>query len=57
MNPSMAESIKSDFLEWSGGFPPESEDQITVYVDYADPSGQGTEDVRRTLRAWMNDEE
>jgi len=35
MNQQEIEQLKSDFRQWSGGFPPESADQITVYLDYA----------------------
>ena len=29
--------IIADFTKWSGGFPPEDSDQITVYLDYTLP--------------------
>lgn len=46
--------IKEDFGSWSGGFPPESPDQITVYVDYALDLGIDPNDARRMLLDWMN---
>ncbi|MCC7292627.1 MAG: hypothetical protein IT449_11260 [Phycisphaerales bacterium] len=50
-------SLTRDFLDWSGGFAPESLHQLTVYLDYAlDPSLE-REDARDYLIAWMNDPE
>ncbi len=50
-----AESLKVDFLEWSGGFPPDSEQQIFVYVEYAAPNNVDEADVLSLLRTWMNE--
>src|SRR6185295_15576014 len=47
------EKVKADFLEWSGGFSPESEDQIAVYIDYVGPAWANANDVRRILRHWL----
>ncbi len=44
--------LEKDFESWSGGFPPESEYQITVYVDYASPFQSRDEDVRGYLVDW-----
>jgi hypothetical protein len=49
--------VQKDFEAWSGGFPPESDDQITVYIDYALPKGNDPEEVRAFLRNWMNETE
>jgi hypothetical protein len=46
--------IKRDFEEWSGGFPPESPEQIQVYVDAARPGDTDEDAVRSILRTWMN---
>ena len=48
------ESLKRHFLDWSGGFEPESLDQITVYVDYACSVLLNPEEAKRTLITWMN---
>jgi len=40
----------------SGGFEPESEYQIVVYVDYARDSTLDRDEVLRFLKDWMNDE-
>ncbi|MGD0769405.1 MAG: hypothetical protein ABSB42_14575 [Tepidisphaeraceae bacterium] len=55
MTTQQIEELKRHFLEWSGGFEPESEHQITVYVDYARDSRFDREEVRRTLEDWMSD--
>jgi hypothetical protein len=47
---------KKDFRNWSGGFPPESEEQITVYLDYAAAADADPEDLRGILREWMEQE-
>ena len=49
------ESIREDFLAWSGGFPPESEAQISSYVDTAMPMDADPVAVRQFLTAWMSD--
>jgi len=48
------ESLKRDFSEWSGGFEPESSEQITVYIDYACPARADLGEVRLVLMDWMN---
>ena len=51
-----AEEIKADFLQWSGGFEPDSPEQITVYVDYASHIDTDAEYVRRVLTAWLEEQ-
>ena len=51
----LTQTVRRDFEEWSGGFPPESEYQITVYVDYA-RCIENAELVREILRDWMGEE-
>jgi hypothetical protein len=48
-----AEKLREDFREWSGGFPPESDHQITVYIDYASDITVAPEEARKMLRGWM----
>jgi hypothetical protein len=57
MDQDAVQQLKEDFLEWSGGFPPESNDQITVYVDYARTLDLLEEDTREVLRQWMLSED
>jgi len=56
MTKTQIEELKRHFLEWSGGFEPDSEHQITVYVDYARDSALDPEEVRRALEDWMSGE-
>ncbi len=42
-----------DFLAWTGGFAPESDNQITVYLDYAAPLNVDAERAERLLRDWL----
>lgn len=51
-----AEEIKADFLEWSGGFEPDTPEQITVYVDYARHTDTDADYVRRVLTTWLDDQ-
>ena len=55
MNQTAAE-IRTDFLEWSGGFSPESGHQITVYVDYTLSAAADPTFARRVLEAWMQED-
>jgi hypothetical protein len=47
--------LKRDFRRWSGGFAPDSNDQITVYMDYAVRRDFDNEHTRRVLQEWMVD--
>lgn len=44
--------LEEDFENWSGGFPPESEYQVIVYVDYANPVRGRADQVREYLMNW-----
>ena len=48
-------TTRQHFTAWSGGFPPESDDQISVYIETATPAEGNDEELRELLRAWMND--
>jgi hypothetical protein len=48
------DSIREDFLTWSGGFPPESNAQIAVFVETAIPADADPDFVRQVLTAWMD---
>ena len=59
MDEQTAKEIKRDFWIWSGGFPPDSDDQIYVYIDAAAPVDAGAPDAELwdLLRSWMNEDE
>ena len=57
MNQQSVAELKAAFLEWSGGFPPESLDQITVYIDYGLSVGVDPLLARQSLEAWMQEDE
>ena len=48
--------LRNDFEDWSGGFPPESDEQIFIYVDYAMATDFEEPVVFKVLRAWMEQE-
>jgi len=50
------ESIREDFLSWSGGVPPESRDEISVYMDSSCPVTADVAEVERFLIEWMDGE-
>jgi hypothetical protein len=56
MTNEQVKELKRHFLIWSGGFEPESEYQIIVYVDYARDSRLDSEEVRELLEDWMAEE-
>jgi len=53
----LARAIEQDFLEWSGGFPPDSEEQIFVYVETSSPIDTDSQEVSELLRTWMRRED
>ena len=52
----LSAAIRSHFEEWSGGFPPESEREIFVYVEYAQEE-ENADLVQKVLRGWMAGDE
>jgi hypothetical protein len=57
MNADLVQAVRKHFLSWSGGFQPESEQEIFVYLEYARDPNLGNEDeVRLMLREWMETE-
>ena len=57
MDERTANEIKKDFWTWSGGFPPESDYQIYVYIDAAKPVDVADAELWDLLRTWMNEDE
>ncbi len=54
MNTTRINAIRNDFSDWSGGFPPDSEQQVFIYMEYAyDGDADDADDVRTMLRNWM----
>lgn len=55
MKPATAKAIKKHFRSWSGGFPPESDYQIYVYIDAArlENNNVSDDELREMLREWM----
>jgi hypothetical protein len=50
-------ALKKEFRAWTGGFSPESDYQITVYMDYAVLRCFNSEHTRRVLQEWMVDDD
>jgi hypothetical protein len=53
MDAKTARDVIEDFRTWSGGFPPDSEQEIFVYVEYARDERLDAVEVTRLLRDWM----
>lgn len=51
------QAIKQDFMDWSGGFPPDSDHEMSVYIETASPSGSNDMDLWALLRRWMNEDD
>lgn len=52
MTTEQAEALRIDFLAWTGGFPPESREQITAYILTAMPYDIEDEGARMVLASW-----
>lgn len=57
MDSATIDRLKEDFRKWSGGFPPESQCEVTVYLDYAIALDVDKAEARRTLLDWMEEGE
>jgi hypothetical protein len=57
MNAQTARAVREDFLNWSGGFPPESGQHIWVYVEAARPIDTDAWEVSTLLHEWLAEEE
>ncbi|MDZ4780477.1 MAG: hypothetical protein SGJ19_09520 [Planctomycetia bacterium] len=53
MTEQQATDIRNDYLSWSGGWPPDSEESIFVYVETSVPVGHDDREVIALLRQWM----
>ncbi|MGD0461366.1 MAG: hypothetical protein ABSB74_02650 [Tepidisphaeraceae bacterium] len=55
MTATQLESLKSDFLEWSGGFEPECQDDIETYIASSMSADLDEGEAREALTHWMRD--
>jgi hypothetical protein len=53
MDERIAREIRESFLEWSGGFPPDSKEQVYVYVDAVGQPEVSDADLWIVLQEWM----
>ncbi|MDX1945736.1 MAG: hypothetical protein SFU86_10100 [Pirellulaceae bacterium] len=53
MNNDKWPELEDDYRKWTGGFPPDSPHEITVYIDYANPFEGREDDVRDYLTDWL----
>ncbi len=47
------QKLMAHFESWSGGFSPDSEQEIFIYVEYAHDSDADSSEVTQFLREWM----
>lgn len=50
-------AVRQDFETWSGGFPPATEHEIRVYLDYACPMDAPEEVLLDILYEWAEEDE
>jgi len=56
MNPARAETIKCDFLEYSGGFTPdEAGDEVQLYVEHYCPPDCTQEELAEFFTKWSEE--
>ena len=53
MTTDQLESLKADFLQWTGGFEPETVEDITTYIDTSMPFDLASDEAAKALREWM----
>jgi hypothetical protein len=53
----MIKRLKEDYLSWSGGFRPDEDDQVAVYVAMARPSDISVHDAWAIINQWIADVE
>lgn len=53
MTTDQLESLKADFLQWTGGFEPETDKDIAAYISTSMPFDLDEDDTRRALEQWM----
>ena len=56
MDETEKESLKRDFLDWSGGFPPEDPDHVKLYLEVALPKDLDAKGAEKALTQWMEEE-
>ena len=52
MTTEQIESLKADFLEWTGGFEPETDGDIAAYVSASMPFDFDAAEATEVLRRW-----
>ena len=55
MTTAQLESLKADFLQWTGGFEPESDEDIATYTTVSMPYDFDEVEAGQALRHWMRD--
>lgn len=53
MSDSELQALRADFLEWTGGFEPETDEQIATYIDGSMAADVDPSEAREALREWM----
>jgi hypothetical protein len=49
--------LKEDFLRWTGGFEPDSPEEIYCYIDASLAVGVNPEDARAVLMKWLSEQD
>jgi hypothetical protein len=55
MTPDQSKQLRADFASWSGGFEPESEQQIDEYIEGSLGVDLDADEARMDLMLWMQE--
>ena len=54
MTEQQLDELKADFLEWSGGFEPETDEKIDIHITSSMPLNIADDDARTALKQWRD---
>jgi hypothetical protein len=54
MSAAQLQLLKADYLEWTGGFEPEADNDVETYIASSMPSDMDDDEVRKALTEWMH---
>lgn len=55
MTGSQLEDLKADYLEWTGGFPPESVEDVEAYIATSMPFDIDPTEATKSLIGWLRE--
>jgi hypothetical protein len=52
MTAAQLDSLKADFLKWTGGFDPETDEDVAIYINTSMPFDLDVAEATEALRRW-----